>query len=410
MKIGMLAPSIYMSTTRFSDMIFAPRDLVVSLTDGLVEKGHEVHFFTAGDIETKAKLVPGDETLLHGKFKEAKLAAGESERLKWASFYGLKKDYEMDLTQRCYKMGLEGKLDVIHSYHDNIAHYFDELTGFPTVYTLHDPLPVEKDDIRHWFFSKFAHQSYVSISDSFRKHGSINVNFVDTVYHGLGLSEYPYVEKADNYLTAMGRMVPQKGLDDAVDVSSKLDIPLKLATSDLKTNTHLAYYKDVLGPKIDKNEKVELTGFMSDAKKAEYLGRAKAFMFPIKWEEPFGMVMIESMACGTPVIAYGNGSVPEIIVDGVTGFIVEPDNINSKLEIRNPKINHKSQIQNMNKENNWIIRKKGIEGLVEAVKRIGEIDRAGCRKHVEENFSVEKMVENYIKVYAKVIASKIDTP
>ena len=125
--------------------------------------------------------------------------------------------------------------------------------------------------------------------------------------------------------------------------------------------------------------------------------KARAFLVPITWEEPFGLTMIEAMACGTPVVAYNRGSVSEIIRDGVTGFIIDPPE--ADLQMKNEKLKTKN-------ESSWIIQKRGVEGLIEAVKRIDEIDRAACRRHVEENFTVEKMVEGYEKVYQKVISGK----
>ena len=125
---------------------------------------------------------------------------------------------------------------------------------------------------------------------------------------------------------------------------------------------------------------------MESSDLAKFYQNACAFLFPIHWEEPFGLVMIEAMACGTPVIAYNRGSVSEIVRDGVTGFIIEEEDRG-----------------NQGNRGNWVIKKTGIEGLVEAIKRIGEIDRASCRRHVEENFTMEKMVEGYEKVYKKIL-------
>ncbi|MEK7544384.1 MAG: glycosyltransferase family 4 protein [Patescibacteria group bacterium] len=396
MKIGLLAPSIYMSPTRFGDMIFAPRDLAVWLADGLVERGHDVFFFTAPDVPTKATIVAGDMGLMED-MQEDKLASAGGERMKWASFYTRKRNYELDLTQRAYAMADAGKLDIIHSYHDTLAHFFDELTGFPTVYTLHDPLP-NPGTLPYWLLAKFAHHRYVSISDAFRKQGNLLLHFVDTVYHGVPAVSDGVKETARrDYLAFMGRMVPEKGISDAIAVGEQTGIALHIATSDRGENTHSAFYEKDVAPRLSPG-KSELVGFMDVNKKNSFLERATAFLFPIHWEEPFGMVMIEAMACGTPVVAYNRGSVPEIVKDGVTGFIVDDDDKNTT------NITNKANTTNTtNKDGKWIIKKRGVEGLVEAVKRIGEIDRAACRRHVEENFTVEKMVEGYEKVYQKVL-------
>jgi glycosyltransferase involved in cell wall biosynthesis len=391
MKIGILSPSIYMSPTRYSDMIFAPRELAVALADGLVDRGHEVWFFTAPDVKTKAKLIAGDNDLLFHEFTEGKLKSGQSERLKWASFYGVKRNYEMDLTEKCYRTAKAEHFDVIHSYHDYMAHFFDGISEVPTVYTLHDPLPADPGDISFWLLSKFSQHKYISISNTFRKSEALKLNFIGTVYHGINLTDYPYTEKPQNYLMAMGRMVPEKGLDDAIDVAADGHMPLRIATSDMDVNTHMPFYTGVIEPKMAGNTLVSFTGFLDGVHKAENLGGARAFLFPIKWEEPFGMVMIEAAACGTPVIAYAHGSVPEIVKDGVTGFIV-----NEKDTDATDKNTDGTDKQPL------IIRKTGVAGLAEAISRIGEIDRAACRKHVEENFTVEKMVMKHEELYRKV--------
>ena len=391
MRIGLISPSIYMSPTLFGDKIFAPRDLSVALADGLVDKGHEVYFFTAPDIKTKAILIGGDEGLLKNSLIKEK-AQGQSggERFRWASFYTLKRSYEMDLTEQCYKVALDGKLDIIHSYHDTLAHFFNELTKFPTVYTLHDPLPSNKNALFYWLLEKFKQQNYVSISKAFQRFDKLNLNFIDTVYHGINASEYQFFSNKGEYLAFIGRMEKEKGAEIAIDVANAVKKKIKIATSPETQYESLPYYKDVISPRI--TSEVIFTGFLDPKGKHEFLGNALCLLFPIQWEEPFGMVLIEAMACGTPVVAYNRGSVSEIVEDGVTGFIVDGDD-----EERPGK-------------GSWIIKKQGIEGLIEAVQRIDSLSeeehlqmRKSCRKHIEENFSVGKMVAGYEKVYSSLV-------
>ena len=370
MRIGLLSPSIYMSLTKYRDMIFAPRDLVVSLADGLVAHGHDVTLFAAPDTKTKAHLVGGDIGLLQNDYIEEKMKNASSERLKWSSFYSLKRNYEIDITECCYRMAKEGKLDIIHSYHDTMAHFFDDLTGFPTIYTLHDPLPTQQMSLAYWLLDKFSKHRYVSISNAFRRNQSLALNFVATVYHGLDVQRYTPSFTRGSYLSVMGRLAPEKGIDVAIRAADKAGVPICVATSAMEENKDLPYYVEVIEPLTHKTN-ISFVGFMNGESKSEFFGKSQCLLFPIQWEEPFGMVMIEAMACGTPVIAYNRGSVSEIVKDGVTGFIVEPE--------------------------------RGIAGLVEAIHRIGEIDRAACRRHVEEHFTIEKMVEGYERVYRKVL-------
>lgn len=386
MKIAILSPSIYMSPTRYGDMIFAPRDLSIALVDGLVDRGHDVFFFTTPDVPTKAKLISGDLDLLDHDYIKSMLGETKSERLHWGYFSTMKHDYEMDLTTKCYKQAVSEKFDIVHSYHERLAHFLDDLTGVPTVYTLHDPLPDKKINLIYWLLNKFARHNYVSITNSFRRSDILDLNFVDTVYHGIDVSSYTYSEVPGKYLAFMARLIPQKGADDAIKAAKETQMQLKIATSQLPVNiSNDQYYASTIAPLLTQAE-VTFTGFMDRQQKSDYLSQAKAFLFPIKWEEPFGMVMIEAMACGTPVIAYNRGSVSEIVRDGVTGFIVNED------------LSHLGNLSNLS---NLKIKQTGVAGLVEAVKRIGEIDRAACRRHVEENFTVEKMVSGYEAVYRK---------
>ena len=163
-----------------------------------------------------------------------------------------------------------------------------------------------------------------------------------------------------------------------------LKITLHIATSATRANKSEDFYNTKVAPYID-GKNIVSRGFFEGNKKSDFIRKGKAFLFPLRWDEPFGLTMIEAMACGTPVIAYNHGSVSEIVRDGLTGFIVDPDD------------------EDRPGKGTWVIKKQGIEGLIEAVRRIGEIDRKACRKHIEDNFTVEKMVDGYEKVYHKIL-------
>ena len=374
MRIGLLAPSIYMSPTHFGDMIFAPRDLAVHLADGLAERGHEVYFFTAPDIQSKATVIAGDGRLLTEEYRIAKLAAdGPSQRATWASFYTRKRNYEADLTSKCFAKAQAGELDVIHSFQDDLAHFFEDTTHVPVVYTLHDPLPATPKDLSHWLFSKFKNHRYVSISNSFRKNDTVGLRFIETIYHGILPSQFPFNSTPKDSFLFMGRMVPEKGLDDAMEAAIQADVPLLVGAPIPEKGKESAYFLSRVQPHLADSH-IHEVGVVNTRARMELYANARALLFPIRWEEPFGIVMIEAMACGTPVIAYNRGSVSEVVRDGVTGFVINPQ--------------------------------EGVAGLVNAIQRIGEIDRMACRKHVEDNFSVEKMVQEHEKMYQKIFDSK----
>lgn len=392
MNIGFLLPSILMHERFGKGRIFAPGYIGITLVNGLVDRGHKVFFYTAPSVSSKAQLIAGDEQLLKKDLNYYLFRNRSDEERKYVTTEITKRDFEYALTLKAYKDALLGKLDIIHSYHDFGAHYFNELTGFPTVYTLHDPMPISQDTIEYHRLKRFSHHNYVSISNYQRN--NFPINFVSTVYHGLDLSDFEFGEGKGGYFVHFGRIMEDKGTHIAIEAAEKSNVKLKIASSKNLANVSEDYYETKIKPKFNGNNIVD-AGYVEGKAKSDYIKDAAAFIFPLLWDEPFGLVIVEAMACGTPVVAYNRGSVSELVRDGVTGFIVDPDDQqidNSQLTI--------------DRQGEWIIKKKGVEGLVEAVKRIGEIDRLACRKHVEENFTGEQMVNNYEKVYKQVLQAK----
>jgi glycosyltransferase involved in cell wall biosynthesis len=383
MRIGILTPSIYMYTTRYKDRIFAPGDLARHLVAGLVAHGHEVHWFTAPEDHTSAAVEPGDKTLLSGDLTMRMFQDVASATAEFANLYGRKMYYELDLVERAYREAREGKVDLIHNFHSfgYFAHFFQEFTGVPTLYTFHDPVPTA-GMLERWLFERFPEHKYISISNSQR--GQLGDHFIDTVYNGIDPAKFPFDAKGADQLVAVGRMVAVKGHDVAIAAAKRAGMPLTFATWINDAIVQSSYYKEKIEPYVD-GKNIVVNSLMQGASLASAYQQAKALIFPIQWEEPFGLVMIESMSCGTPVIAYNRGSVAEIVKDGVTGFIIDPDN------------------EDRQGKGSWVIKKQGVDGLVEAIKRIGEIDRAACRKHVEEKFTIDKMVEGYENVYKKAL-------
>ncbi|GAB4219962.1 MAG: hypothetical protein Fur009_8390 [Candidatus Microgenomates bacterium] len=391
MKIGFLLPSIFSSNKYSIGRIFAPKDIAIELVNKLVDKNHLVYFYTSKDLKTKAINISGNEDLIEKRLFYYQFRYRDLMEQKYTTFEIIKRDYENYLTLKAYKHALEKKLDIIHSFHDFSAHYFNELTNFPTVYTLHDPLPQQTNTIEYLRFKNFSHHNYISISKNQQK-SVIKLNFIKTIYHGINISIFDYNEKSKNHIIYFGRIIEDKGPDIALKIALKLNIKLKFATSNIKANLSQLYFDNKIKPFID-NKNVFLEGFIEGKKKSQFINEGKLFLFPIQWEEPFGLVMIESMACGTPVVAFARGSVPEVIKDGETGFIVNP----SDDDIRG----------------NWIVKKTGIEGLCEAVERIYSMPeekyrqmRRACRAHVEKHFTIERMVNEYEKVYEEILSKK----
>ncbi len=389
MKILLIAPSSFMSE-KFSDVIYAPRSLVISLADGLVERGWEIILATSPDVATRAAILEGDRDLLN-LLVEKHSRRNETIALR-EEYEFIKRDYEIDLFARAFDFAVKNGVEIVHVYHKSMGHYFEAfLKDIPVIYTLHDPLPVS-NSLSFEILNKFSMHRFVSVSQFQRESNNLSLNFIGNVYHGLNKDAYSMciLPKSDHF-SFIGRLVPQKGLETVIEARKSLDFRLKLATTQTELKLH-SKEEALIKNSLTKDD-ILITDYLVKSDKSDFFGQSRALLFPILWEEPFGLVMIESMACGTPVIAFARGSVKEIVVDGKTGFI-----INSK----------KDDIRG-----DWIIKKTGLEGFIEAIKRIKEMGedeyrqmRLNCRRHVEENFTIESMVKGYEKVYKKVLGIK----
>jgi len=318
--------------------------IVSYLTEGLVRRGHDVTLFASGDSRTAARLVA---------------VTPRAQRLDPASQDRLSADMVCAL-DRVFSHADD--FDVIHCHVEYTAFPFSRFVRTPTLHTLHGRL-----DLPHLerVFAQFPAVPLISISDAQREPlHRFPLTWAATVHHGLVLEEFPFVGAEGTYLAFLGRVSPEKKPDVAIEVARRVGRPLRIAAKIDPSDE--AYFEDAVEPLLD-DSLVTYVGEISQDKKAAFLGGAAALLFPIDWPEPFGLVMIEAMACGTPVIARPRGSVPEVVVPGVTGFIAET-----------------------------------VDDFAAAVGRLGEIDRAACRRHVEQRFTVERMVEDYEAVYRRV--------
>lgn len=321
--------------------------VVYNITEGLVKRGHQVTLFSVGESCTSAKL----ESILP---KALGLQADVMGNLK-SSFYPL-----MHVAY-CFEMA--DQFDIIHSHAQFLGLPFAELVKTPSVHTFHRVFEFITPDENDLVF-RYGHLNFTSISNAQRVDG---INFVATVYNGVDTDVYtPARSPTRDYLLWAGRVIDKKGPLEAIMVAKAVGMPLVLAGE----ITEPEYFESTIKPHID-DRLIRLSGNETPEGMVKLYQNAKVTIVPTKWNEPFGLVPVESMACGTPVVSYANGGVVETIEDGVTGFLV-PE-------------------------------KDGVAGLVAVVKRIGEIDRTACRRHVLAHFSVEKMVEGYEAVYQKVL-------
>lgn len=316
--------------------------VIAELTNALVERGHEVTLFASGDSRTRAHLMP---FVPHAQgFKP------ETDPI----------ETHLALLTEVYRRAEAGEFDVIHSHLEQLTLPFVRRVSTPSVLTLHGRLD-RPALVRLLLASPEAH--LVSISDSQREPAP-DANWAATVYHGVDVQSFPFSAALGSYLAFVGRIAPEKRPDRAIAIAKQANVPLKIAAKiDPKDR---AYFKQVVQPLLN-DPLIEFLGPLNERHKRELMRGACALILPIDWPEPFGMVFIEALACGTPVLTCPSGSAPEVVEDGVTGYVRASD-----------------------------------DELVEAVHRVGALDRTTCRQQAEERFDTAHMAENYIRVYDHV--------
>ena len=318
--------------------------VVSYLVDGLIARGHEVTLFASGDSQTEADLVAATRSALRPAQKDKEMLAPHIRELGMA-----------------FERAAE--FDVIHSHVDYLAFPVARLSPTPSLHTLHGRLDLPQ---LPQVFREFDELPLVSISDAQREpFRDLHLNWAGTVYHGLPVDRYPYSSEAGSYLLFVGRMSPEKGPALAIAVAKRANLPLKIAAK--VDRTEREYFEAEIRPLLA-DAHIEFLGEVDEEQKRVLMASALALIFPIDWPEPFGLVMIEAMATGTPVVARRRGSVPEIIMPGRTGFVGET-----------------------------------IDDLVDGVRRVHTIDRAACRADVEARFSVSTMAANYETLYERLL-------
>jgi len=326
--------------------------IVHYLTEELVRRGHKVTLFATGDSKTRAKLVSVYPRPLYRN------------HIPWTNFLYPTLNYVAAFKR-------EGEFDIIHCHHgqaqDYVALALARCLNTPVVHVLNFTLPIEeprKDE--RMMIEQFKEANFISISNSQRKMS--NLNWVATVHHGIDIRRFRFQEKGGEYLAWFGRFSEVKGAREAIQVAKRLGERLVLAGKiDSGFPQDFQYYKEEIAPRID-GKQIRYIGELNDKQKDRFLGGAKALLNPILWDEPFGIVPIEAMATGTPVIAFERGALVETVKDGVTGYLCG-----------------------------------SIAEMMEKMSKIDKISRKACRLHVEKNFSVKRMVDKYENLYRRLV-------
>lgn len=349
--------------------IFAPGVLATRTAEVLQRHGHQIDIYAPEDSEIEVNLESFDLVSMFSQYKEI--------REKNLGLY-IETLYQYELFMASALAGRSHLYDVIHAHDYRKMMYFSRFLKCPIVYTYHgcplDDIQTEIDKKRSEYFYK--NNFFVAPSKRQIELGKKYFNFVDVVPHGVDVNKIPFEETPFEEILFVGRLMKRKRPDIAIQIAQDLNRNIRIIGEKYSTPEDLEYYEEVLVPLL-KLKNVIFDGIIPYPLIYKSYGQGKVLVFPIEWEEPFGMVMIEAMAAGTPVVAFKMGSVPEIIKDSQTGFICPAGD---------------------------------IEAMVKAVQKIYDMPpqeykkmRTNCRRHAEENFTVEEMVDGYEKVYEKVI-------
>ncbi len=316
--------------------------VVQQLCDGLTARGHEVCLYASGDSRTAAELRALFPRQMPDKIGVTALDARQVS----FSFADIE----------------QGGFDLVHDHSGFLGVAFSRYLTTPMVHTVHCAF----DEVASGLYGQFADAvGYICISEYQRSMAPPGMRWAGIAYNAIAVERWPYTTDKDDYLLAFGRVCEAKGFHHSIATAKRLG--RRLIMAGVLQEPYREYFEQRVEPEID-GEQIIYEGEVSDERRRELFARASAFLFPITWPEPFGLVMIEAMACGTPVVAMRQGSVPEVVDDGRTGFVVEPDD---------------------------------LAAFVAAVDRVAEIDPAVCRHTVEERFTVERMIADHEAIYRR---------
>lgn len=345
MKIAQVAPLIESVPPK----LYGGTERVVSyLTEELVQQGHEVTLYASGDSMTRARLRPPVSRAL-------RLNPQRGDPL--IHHFIMLEDVFNDANE----------YDVIHFHVDFLHFPLSRRHDHATLTTLHGRLDIPDLELIH---SRFREMPLISISDAQRKPLRW-ANWLATIHHGIPEELFTFQDKPGDYLAFLGRISPEKRVDRAIEIAERAGMPIKIAAKVDKVDEE--YFEQCIKPLLAKPN-VEYIGEIGEYEKSDFLGGAYALLFPIDWPEPFGLVMIEALACGTPVIAFDCGAVSEVMEEGLTGYVVND-----------------------------------VKTAVDAVGKIDQIDREVCRQRFEQRFSVRRMASDYVSIYRRLqLQSRID--
>ena len=318
--------------------------VVQQLCDGLTARGHDVRLYATGDSHTAAELC-------------SLFPCEMPDRIGVTPF-------EARHTAFAFADIEQSDFDLVHDHSGFIAVAFSRYLATPMVHTIHCAF----DELGYGFYEQFAREvGYICISEYQRSMAPPGMDWIGRAYNAIEVEQWPYTTEKDDYLLAFGRVCEAKGFHHSIETARRLG--RRLIMAGVLQAPYRRYFREMVEPYVD-GDQIVYEGEVTMERKRELFANASAFLFPITWPEPFGLVMIEALACGTPVVAMRQGSVPEVVDDGATGFVVDPDD---------------------------------LDAFVAAVGKVDQIDPTACRRAVEERFTVERMVADYEAIYRRYL-------
>jgi glycosyltransferase involved in cell wall biosynthesis len=357
MKIATMARA-YLPAPRPADMTHAPIDLAVAIAEGITQQGHELTFYGPNGTHLRATVETLNLPPLAHNLPEFKSLMAEEAKTSH-NILGLWDQY---MVHEMFKRAQAGQYDLLHLHHPETGLPYAALyPDVPVIYTVHDPIEGHFRDALEMYGS--PNQFYVSISNNQRATAP-DLPYAATVYNGIDTELFTFSDEPDDYLLFAARITPEKGVREAIQVAQ--DTSSRLFIIGPVYDDQRDYFETQVKPHL--NEKILYLGFIERENMVTYYQKARALLFPVQREEPFGLNMAEAMSCGTPVIGLRRGSIPEIVVHGKTGFIVD-----------------------------------SLAEMGAAIKKLGNIHRSDCRTHVEKHFSNAHMVEGYATAFEKTL-------
>lgn len=314
-----------------------------ALTEELVARGHKVTLFASGDSQTSAELV----SVYPRALREARIK----------DLYGL--NY-LQLLNIGLAYSRQAEFDIIHDHTGHLALPAANIATTPVVMTMHGSFTSSNRKL----FTALDRPALVCISQA-QANRAKRVPVAGVVHNGLRMEDYPFSEEHEGYLLFVGRISLEKGVHNAIEVAQILDMPLIIAAK--LDQVDMPYFNEYVGPHLS-GERIRWVGEVDEAERNRLMSRAHCFLHPITWQEPFGLTLIEAMACGCPVVAFNKGSIPEVILDGKTGYVVGD-----------------------------------VDEMIEAIEEVEAIDREFCREYALQHFNAERMAQGYEKIYHQLL-------